>query len=76
MGRTATRRTGAGGSGPAPLYDPETAKRRKAEQTYRYKLLDQEVAIYLERNHPKIFQQARNHAEAEVARRRGPLPGD
>lgn len=62
--------------GPEARFDPDTAKARRYEQNYRGQLLAQEIKAYLEQNHPKVFQKAREHAEQVIAVRRGPLPGD
>jgi hypothetical protein len=66
----------AGRPGPDPRFDPETAIRRKREQTYRSRLIDRSVNRMLQRRNPRIYSQLRALAEAEVNEQRGTLPGD
>lgn len=62
--------------GPEARFDPDTARARRYEQNYRGQLMAREIMSYLAMRHPKIFREAKAHAEAYVTSKRGPLPGD
>lgn len=61
--------------GPPRLYDTETGRRRRNEQTYRERLIDREMARWLKTHHRKIYDKARSLVENKVNAERGPLPG-
>jgi hypothetical protein len=62
--------------GPEPRFDPDTARARRYEQNYRGQLIAREIMSYLEVRHPRIFREAKAHAEEFITTQRGPLPGD
>ena len=68
--------TSARRPGPPRLFDKETGRRRRNEQTYRERLIDREMARWLKAHHPKIYDKARSLVEANINEERGPLPGD